>query len=66
MSNITNIRKDYFHCHSIQNKRYVSEPTCFLVQVKAPVFVLNIVTMEEVFLNVCDIIYGLFQLCRCI
>jgi len=26
----------------------------------SPVLVLNIVTMEEVFLNVCDIIYGLF------
>jgi len=60
MSNISRIRKDYFCCHSIQNKRYVSEPACSLVQVNAPVFVLNIVTMEEVFLNVCDIIYGLF------
>jgi len=32
--------------------------------VKAPVFVLNIVTMEEFLLNVCDIIYDLLQLCR--
>jgi hypothetical protein len=66
MSNISNIRKDYFHRHITQNKRYVSEATCFLVQAKAPVFVLNIVAKEEVLLNVCDIIYGLLQLCRCI
>ena len=29
MSNTTNINKNYIDCHSIQNKHYISEATCF-------------------------------------